>query len=193
MKSILQILSVLILAVTGTAYGQATGETRIRVGDKIGVNLTGVPPSESAMMANIPFTVNNDGTIRLPYITDIRATGMTPTELAKQIEVAYKSAQIYTNPRINVSRIMTADSTQMVSVIGEVKAGGGPVVFRPGLTLLDAIAEKGGFTDFANIKAVKLIRGSNTSEHNLKNVTQTSNIQLQPEDRIIVKQAGLLW
>jgi protein involved in polysaccharide export with SLBB domain len=73
-----------------------------------------------------------------------------------------------------------------------VKGGGGPVVYRPGLTILDAIAEKGGFTDFANVKNVKLIRGNTITEHNLKNVTPATNVTLQPEDRIIVKQAGPL-
>ncbi|MGI8605208.1 MAG: polysaccharide biosynthesis/export family protein [Verrucomicrobiales bacterium] len=186
-----------LIACAGVLCASATlpaqqGETPIRVGDKISISLTGVPPSESQMMGNIPFTVANDGTIGLPRLSGEMVTvGLTPSALARKIELAYKGAEIYTTPRVNVSRILDATTTQLVSVGGEVR-GTGSVVFRPGLRLLDAIMEKGGFTDFGDPKRVKLIRGNKTSIHNIKDVSKDpdANVELKPEDRIIVPQTG---
>jgi protein involved in polysaccharide export with SLBB domain len=196
MKSFLFSLTFALVGLCASPAVRAqTGETPIRIGDKLGINVTGVPGTETAMMSNIPFTVNNEGTIRLPHLPmEMPAAGVTPTTLARKIEMAYKSAEIYTNPRINVGRIMDATTSQLVSVIGEVKSGGGSVVFRPGLRILDAISEKGGFTDFGDPKRVKLIRGNQTTLHNLKDVSKTpeANVELRPEDRVIVPQAGII-
>jgi protein involved in polysaccharide export with SLBB domain len=197
MKSFLSCLLVGLVGLCSLSALQAQqGETLIRVGDKLGISVTGVPPTETVMMGNIPFTVNNEGTIRLPHLpVEMPAAGITPTALARRIEIAYKNGEIYTHPRINVGRVMDATTSQLVSVIGEVKSGGGSVVYRPGLRILDAIGEKGGFTEFAEPKKVKLIRGNQSTIHNLKDVSKNpeANVELRPEDRIIVPQAGILW
>lgn len=194
MKNWIKIALMLALAFFASMGLEAQqGETPIRVGDKLSLSLGGVTlPDEASALSSIPFTVSNQGTIRLPHLDgEISAQGVTPTELGRRLEAAYKSAGIYTNPRINVARVMDATTSQVVSIIGEVKQGGGTVVYRPGLTLLDAIGEKGGFSDFADVKRVKLIRGNRTTVHNLKDVggDPRVNVALQPDDRIIIPQS----
>jgi protein involved in polysaccharide export with SLBB domain len=121
----------------------------------------------------------------------MRAVGLTPTALARAVETAYKSSKIYTNPAINVSRLDSATSVQMVSVSGNVRLGGS-AVFRPGMRIVEAIAEKGGPDDFANMKKVRLVRGQKAQEMDLSNVSGNPerNILLEPGDLIIVPAGG---
>lgn len=191
----LHFFCVLSLALVLGAFAPAqaqTGETPLKPGDQVKITITGVPAGDQQSMALQLYIVSNDGTIRLQHLkSEVRAAGLTPTALARQIENTYKSARIYTNPAINISRNQTADSAQMVTVSGNVRVGGA-VVYRPGLKLMEAIAEKGGFDDFANTKKVRLVRGQRTTEYDLSNISQNPqvNVALQPGDLIIVPQGG---
>ncbi|RME52612.1 MAG: hypothetical protein D6795_06525 [Deltaproteobacteria bacterium] len=80
-------------------------------------------------------------------------------------------------------------------VLGEVKNPGAFKVVK-GFTVLSAIVQAGGFTEFASPNKTKLIRGSGKEkiERTLKlkrlwnNGDQRDNIELQPGDIIIVPQ-----
>ena len=80
-------------------------------------------------------------------------------------------------------------------VLGEVKNPGAFKAVK-GFTVLSAIVQAGGFTEFASPNKTKLIRGSgkNKIERTLKlkklwnNGDQRDNIELQPGDIIIVPQ-----
>lgn len=180
-----------LLALLTPAYAQ-TGETPLRPGDQIKITVTGVPAGDQQSMALQLYIVSNEGTIRLQHLkSEVRASGLTPTALARQIEATYKAAKIYTNPAINISRNETAGSAQMVTVSGNIRVGG-PVVFRPGLKIMEAIAEKGGFDDFANPRKVRLVRGQKSQELDLSNISRNPqvNVALQPGDLIIVPKGG---
>ena len=182
---------VFLFALLAPVHAQ-TGETPLKPGDQVKITITGVPAGDQQSMALQLYIVSNEGTIRLQHLkSEVRASGLTPTALARQIEATYKAAKIYTNPAINISRNQTADSAQMVTVSGNVRVGGA-VVFRPGLRVMEAIAEKGGFDDFANPKKVRLVRGQRTQELDLSNISQNPqvNVALQPGDLIIVPQGG---
>jgi|GEM_PF-621947 len=194
MKSIPAFLTVtlaILLSLFAPLQAQ-TGETPLKPGDQVKITISGVPAADQTSMALPPYIVSNDGTIRLQHMkSEIRAAGLTPTALARNIESSYKVAKIYTNPAINVSRNETSTSVQMVSVTGNVRQGGS-VLFRPGLRIIEAIAEKGGPDDFANMKKVRLVRGQKTQEMDLSNVSQTPerNLLLQPGDLIVVPNGG---
>ena len=86
------------------------------------------------------------------------------------IEQKYKAADIYTRPTVNVAQQTAgADPTQYISVLGEVKLPQN-VPFRPGMTMVDAIAACGGFTDFAKPKKVKLVSGGQSRILDLSNL-----------------------
>jgi polysaccharide biosynthesis/export protein len=177
-----------------THSAQAQTEQPFKPGEQMKITLSGVPASESNMMASSIYTVSDSGTIALTHINEIRATGLTPSNLSRTIEAIYKRAGIYTNPRINVVRVADPNSnTLVVSVGGEVRAPRS-VQLRPGMKMMDAILECGGFSDFTQGAKVLLVRGNRTTTHNLKNFSQNpeQNAELKPGDTIIAKPGSLV-
>jgi protein involved in polysaccharide export with SLBB domain len=61
------------------------------------------------------------------------------------------------------------------------------------MTLLDAIAQCGGFTDFADEKKVKLTRGTTVTYHKLNSSDPKENARLQPNDIVTVRPSGRLF
>ena len=195
MKSIPSYLALsvaLLLCLLGPAQAQ-TGETPLQQGDQVRITITGVPAGDQQSMALQTYIVSNEGTIRLQHLkSEVRAQGLTPTALARTLEASYKASKIYTNPAINISRNETGTSIQTVTVSGNVKLGGS-AAFRPSMRIIDAIADKGGPDDFANMKAVKLIRGQKTQVLDLSNISAhpERNVQLKPGDLIMVPASGM--
>lgn len=191
MPAFLLLALTILFAALAPASAQ-TGETPLKPGDQVKITITGVPTGDQQSMALQTYIVSNDGSIRLQHLkSELRAAGLTPTALARNIESTYKAARIYTNPAINISRNETSTSVQMVSISGNVKLGGS-AVFRPGMRIVEAIAEKGGPDDFANMKKVRLVRGQKSQELDLSNVSANPerNVLLQPGDLIIVPASG---
>jgi polysaccharide export outer membrane protein len=96
-----------------------------------------------------------------------------------------------TDPQVTV--IVTQINSQRVFVIGEVlRAGAFPLV--PGTTILQALANAGGFTTFANVKKIHVMRMVNGKQTELpfnyrdvvKGENSDQNIKLQPGDTIVV-------
>jgi protein involved in polysaccharide export with SLBB domain len=134
---------------TGAVEDRATNDI-IRVGDKITVQLAGVPDLGYFKEKQIPAS----GDITLPYLTQsFHAAGRNAADLAAEITEAYKSQKIYTNPVIDV---LVED--RFIIVGGDVR-GPSNVVYRPDSTLMSIINSCGGFTDFANRRTVRVIRG----------------------------------
>ncbi|MCB1099243.1 MAG: SLBB domain-containing protein [Verrucomicrobiae bacterium] len=106
--------------------------------------------------------------------------------LAKKIEKLYTDSGIYTQPTVVIA-LDSSVPTRFVTVAGEVQTPG-DVAYRHDLTLLTAVSARGGFTDFAKVKKVQLIRGTEVTTHDLKqiSITPESDIRLKPGDRIVV-------
>jgi protein involved in polysaccharide export with SLBB domain len=181
-------------------YGRLSAQTQtqtqeeiLRPGDQIQLRISGVPPKDQAEISGL-YTVDGEGKIRLTHIkSDIQAKGLRPSVLAKTIETHYTTAQIFTSPRITINVDGGTTSLRFVSVSGEVN-GTGDVPYRPDLTLLAAISARGGFTDYADMRSVKLIRGSNTTKHDMKAISSNPSldVKLRPGDKIIVSQRSAL-
>jgi polysaccharide export outer membrane protein len=133
--------------------------------------------------------VRPDGKITLPLINDVQAAGSTPQQLAAS--VTEKLRKFMTDPQVTV--IVTQINSQRVFVIGEVlRAGAFPLV--PGTTILQALANAGGFTTFANVKKIHVMRTVNGKQTELpfnyrdvvKGEKSDQNIKLQPGDPIVV-------
>jgi polysaccharide export outer membrane protein len=133
--------------------------------------------------------VRPDGKITLPLINDVQAAGSTPQQLAAS--VTEKLRKFMTDPQVTV--IVTQINSQRVFVIGEVlRAGAFPLV--PGTTILQALANAGGFTTFANVKKIHVMRTVNGKQTELpfnyrdvvKGENSDQNIKLQPGDTIVV-------
>ncbi|HET6143598.1 MAG TPA: polysaccharide biosynthesis/export family protein [Candidatus Acidoferrales bacterium] len=133
--------------------------------------------------------VRPDGKISLPLINDVQAAGSTPQQLAADITTKLK--KFLTDPQVTV--IVTAINSQRVFVIGEVlHAGAFQLV--PGTTVLQALANAGGFTTFANVKKIHVMRVVNGKHvempFNYREVlngdSQDQNIKLEPGDTVVV-------
>jgi polysaccharide biosynthesis/export protein len=97
--------------------------------------------------------VRPDGYVSLPMVGDVAAAGKTPTELAEEIKG--KLTPYVQEPRVTVS-IKEVNSAR-VYVTGEV-AHPGAYPLRGRVSVLQAIALAGGFTDFADRDGMKVLR-----------------------------------
>jgi polysaccharide export outer membrane protein len=133
--------------------------------------------------------VRPDGKITLPLINDVDAAGSTPQQLAST--VTERLRKYITEPQVTV--IVTQINSQRVFVVGEVlRAGAFPLV--PGTTVLQALASAGGFTTFANVKKIHVMRVVNGKHVELpfnyrevlKGDNPDQNIKLEPGDTVVV-------
>ena len=192
MKAHSPISSFLIFVVSWISLATASGiaeEAVLRPGDKIRLNIKGVPDEERVELSG-EYTVSEAGTIPLPYISDPKAVGEKPSVLARKIEAAYREAQIYTNPTI-VINMGDERNIRRISVTGGVNRNG-PVEYYDGMTLLDAISAAGGLSDFAKQKEVKVIRGTQSAVCDLDAIVkqEKEDVKLAPGDKIIVPETG---
>ena len=100
------------------------------------------------------FPVRPDGMISLVLIGDIQAAGLTPMHLAHDITLKLK--KFIQDPVVGV--VVAAVKSQRVYLVGEVNHAG-PIVMTAGMTPLQAIAEAGGLSPYANGKHIYILRG----------------------------------
>ncbi|MGH9681092.1 MAG: polysaccharide biosynthesis/export family protein [Candidatus Acidiferrales bacterium] len=133
--------------------------------------------------------VRPDGRISLPLINDVQAAGLSPQQLAKN--VTEKLRKYLNAPQVTV--IVTAINSQRVFVVGEVmRAGAFPLI--PGMTVMQALSSAGGFTTFADMKKIHIMRmhdGATTQlpfnyREVLKGDNPEQNIKLEPGDTVVV-------
>lgn len=133
--------------------------------------------------------VRPDGKISLPLINDVQAAGSTPTQLSSAVKE--KLRKFLTDPQVTV--IVTQINSQRVYVMGEVlRAGAFPLI--PGMTVLQALANAGGFTTFADVKKIHVLRMVNGKRAELpfnyrdvlKGGNEEQNIKLEPGDTVVV-------
>lgn len=100
-----------------------------------------------------PVPVRPDGKISMPLLNDVQAAGKTPLQLAADITAGLK--KFVTDPQVTV--IVTTINSQRVFILGEVnRAGAYPLL--PDMTVLQALSSAGGFTIYANLKKIYLLR-----------------------------------
>jgi polysaccharide biosynthesis/export protein len=132
--------------------------------------------------------VRPDGKISMPLLNDITAAGLTPLQLRDTITERLK--KYVSDPRVTV--VVTGMNSRRVFVTGEVTHTG-PMTLLPHMTMLQALAQA-GFTQFANLKAIYLLRSENGKQaklpFNYKEVVKGNhpeqNIELKPGDTIVV-------
>jgi len=133
--------------------------------------------------------VRPDGRISLPLINDVQAAGLTATQLAAVIADGLR--KYITNPQVTIG--VTEINSRRVYVTGEVtRPGAFPLL--PNMTVLQALSSSGGFTQFAKLKSIYVLRTEDGKQvkhpFNYKEVVSgkkpESNIPLQPGDVIVV-------
>src|SRR6266487_2360499 len=164
---------------TGIAAPQARELLGYRIGpeDVLQVSVW----KNEALSRTVP--VRPDGKISLPLLNDVQAAGLTPMQLAAAIEDGFK--KYITSPQVTVS--VTEINSRRVYVTGEVtRTGAFPLL--PNMTVLQALSSSGGFTAFAKLKNIYVLRVEEGKQvkhpFNYKDVVsgknQAQNILLQP-------------
>jgi polysaccharide export outer membrane protein len=133
--------------------------------------------------------VRVDGKISFPLLGDIAAAGMTPVELTETIQKGL--TKYVTAPVVTVT--VTNPGSQRVYVLGEVvRTGEYPLTKN--LTVLQAFALAGGFTQWAAKDEIILLRKDGPKERifkiNYKDIVKgrdvENNLTLQANDTIVV-------
>ena len=133
--------------------------------------------------------VRPDGKISLPLLNDVQAAGTTPMQLQTNISEGLR--KFITDPRVTV--IITQINSRRVYVLGEVNRPG-PFSMYPDMTVLQALSAAGGFTQFAKLTGIYVLRNEKgrqvTLPFNYKEVVRgqraQENILLKPGDTIVV-------
>lgn len=137
----------------------AFGEAEYRLGpeDVIEVFVWKEPELSTTVM------IRPDVKISLPLIGGLEASGKTGLEL--QEEVSRKLQQYVSDPVVNV--MVKQVNNPKISVLGKVRK---PDVYRikHRITVLDAIALAGGFTEFAKRDKVIIIRNGSSGQQRIK-------------------------
>jgi polysaccharide export outer membrane protein len=133
--------------------------------------------------------VRPDGKISLPLLNDIQAAGLTAAELSGQI--ANKLKEFITNPQVTVG--VAEINSRRVYITGEVSHPGS-LPLLPNMTVLQALSSAGGFTQFAKLKGIYVLRTENGKKvkypFNYKDVVggrkEEQDIELKSGDIIVV-------
>lgn len=134
-------------------------------------------------------TVRLDGQISFPLLNDITAAGKTPTQLKKDIEKRLKD--FVAEPNVTVT--VRIGASKRFYILGEVmKTGEYPLVKN--LTVLQAFAIAGGFTEWASKKEIILFRREGDEEkviridyrQIMKGNDFSQNVEIKADDTIIV-------
>jgi polysaccharide export outer membrane protein len=133
--------------------------------------------------------VRPDGMISMPLLGDVKASGLTPLQLAAEITAKLK--KYIQDP--NVTIILNQMNSKKVYLIGEGIGRTGPVEMTPGMTLLQAIATAGGLTQYANAKKIYILRTEGGKQQKIPVQYKQAlrgdaslNLTLNPGDTIVV-------
>src|SRR5438876_3497472 len=133
--------------------------------------------------------VRPDGKVSLPLLNDVQAAGLTAMELANVISEGLK--KFMNNPQVTVS--VSEINSRRVYVTGEVtRPGAFPLL--PNMTVLQALSSSGGFTQFAKLKNIYVLRIEDGKQvklpFNYKDAVNSKrpdqNVLLQSGDVIVV-------
>lgn len=103
-------------------------------------------------------TVRPDGFITYPLLGDMHVATMTPLQLRDLVAESLKEYVVIMLSEVTVS--VDAINSYTVSVMGEVNTPG-RFSFRNQVTVIDVLAEAGGFTPFASSGNIVILRKEN--------------------------------
>jgi protein involved in polysaccharide export with SLBB domain len=139
--------------------------------------------------------VRPDGSITATGVGPVHVAGLTATDLASHLKE--KSARRLKNPEVTVS--ITKYGERGIFVGGEVGRPG-MLVFRKGLTPLQAVVASGGFLPTARLDSVILVRQTGGTEPFLARKIdlerailkgEAEPLPLMPQDIIFVPRTGI--
>jgi polysaccharide export outer membrane protein len=189
--------SILLLTIPSSAWAQSDmqQEPAKAAADQTGVYIIGngdileIVTWKEPDFSREEIIVRLDGKISFPLLDDLTAAGKTPTQLKWDIENQLKD--FVTDPNVTVS--VTSGASKRFYILGEVvNTGEYPLVKN--LTVLQAFAVAGGFTEWASKKEIILFRREGGKEtviridyrQIMKGKDFSQNVEIRADDTIIV-------
>ncbi len=167
-----------------TASTRSNVDYVIGPGDLLSIDVINEPD----VTGKVP--VRPDGMITVPLIGDVKASGLTPDKL--QANITSKLTEYVKDPSVTV--IVDEMNSRQFNVLGKVQHPGSFALNKP-TRVLDALAQAGGFTEFAKVSKVYVLRTDATGTtvrlpFNYKRVTagqdDQDDVLLQAGDTVIV-------
>jgi polysaccharide export outer membrane protein len=164
--------------------GARSDDYLIGEGDVLQVAVWGEPT------ASVPAaTVRTDGKISMPLIKEVKVAGLTPSQVEKYVQE--QLGKIIRTPDVTV--IVAQINSKKIYLTGAVKKEG-PLKFTYRMTVLQAISEAGGLTDYAKRKEIYVLHTESGRQFKLpfnyvavlKGEHMEQNILLSPGDTIVV-------
>ena len=199
MKKTLCIFLIILFALTSSQIFAQEKKSSVKLGSigetlvdsyQIGIgDILGITTWKEPDFTRENVLVRTDGKISFPLLNDFPAAGLSPIELKYNIEAGLKS--FISNPVVTVHIVNPI--SQKFYILGEVmRTGEYPLVKH--LTVLQAFALAGGFTEWASKKEIILLRHEAGKDKifriNYKDITKgkdfSQNLKLRPDDTIIV-------
>ncbi len=140
--------------------------------------------------ASVPVaTVRPDGKITVPLIKDVEVAGLTPPEAEQRI--TERLAKFITDP--NVTVVVATINSKKIYIVGAARKEG-PLPYTYGMTVLQAISEAGGLTDYAKRKKIYIQHTVNGQTYQqdfnydevIKGQNMDQNIVLLPGDTVVI-------
>ena len=201
-------LSIGAIALSGCATGRSTGNTlppATFVGSNQAVTDNYIIGPLDTLTVHVwrnpelgaKVQVRPDGRITTPLISDMVAVGKTPAQLGEEIKTVL--SQYIEDPRVSVI-LDSFQGTfgQQVRVVGATEKPAS-LPYRANMTLLDAMIEVGGLSEYAAGNRARLIRHDRKTGRQveydlkisslLKRGDTRANVRLEPGDVIIIPES----
>jgi polysaccharide biosynthesis/export protein len=171
---------------TGSTVRGPSDDYLIGSGDTLQISVWKEPE------ASVPsVVVRPDGRITLPLIKEIEVGGLTP----RQAEAAITSRLGKFIGEPNVTVVVAAITSKKIYMIGAVRKEG-TLPYTYGMTVMQALSEAGGLTDYAKRKKIYILRSENGREYRLdfnyeeviKGERMEQNVVLLPGDTVVIPQ-----
>jgi polysaccharide export outer membrane protein len=162
-----------------------SAEYRIGAGDVLEINVWNEPQASVQGVV-----VRPDGKVSLPLIKEIEVLGQTPLELQKALTARFEKLIRGADVTVVVKEIRSK-KVYLVGAMG--KAGPIPLV-SDHMTVLQALAEAGGLSQYAKRGKIYVLRNENGKQVRLpfdynaviKGEHMEQNVNLLPDDTIVV-------
>ena len=177
----------LLIAVFAFAGLLSSATAQIKAGKAIQLTISGVPQEEKVLIDGV-YPVSDSGTVNMPHIKLVKASGKRPETFAALLEQKYKDAEIYTNPTIQVINSDGQKIDEELVIVGGFVRRPGPTPFFDKMTLWQAVQAAGGPTEFGSMNRVELTRGGGEPVKYDCSKPENQQLRLRPGDTINVPQ-----
>ena len=139
--------------------------------------------------------VRPDGQISTPLVEDMQAAGKTPTILARDVEIIL--SEYVRAPTVTVIvQQFTGEYDRQIRVVGQATQPQA-LNYRAGMTLLDAMIEVGGLSEFASGNKAKIVRRVNGEDAEIRvkledlmnHGDMQQNVELLPGDVLVIPES----